>query len=321
MGKLSNILITGSRGNIGSHLADALEENGHKVIHYDIKDGNDILDFENFSKMSNSLDGIVHFAAVQRVITGFENPYKTIETNIMGLNNVLRIAMKSKAWVLFGSSKTVYGKPDKIPVKESADVNPSNIYSLSKLMSELIIKDFCKNYNFKGASIRFSTIFGSERDLLDRAIPTFMYKAIKNIDLKIENENRILDPAFIDDVTKVLAKIVEKLQSENAGFYDVYNMCSGNSIKIIDIVKMILEVAGSDAKIVGSTKERSYDRGDFVGDPSKIKNLFDFKATPLEDAVRIYYKRFLELVKNNKLDQSEIDFMLNYYKRDKKPKV
>lgn len=309
------ILVTGSKGFIGSHLADALIKKGYEIVQYDLKDGNDVLDLENIKLRGKGVGGIVDFAAVQRVITGFYYPFKTIETNIMGLRNVLEVAMENKAFLLFGSSKTVYGKPEKLPVKEDDPKNPTNIYSLTKLVSEMIIKDFCRNYNLRAAIVRFSTVFGSERDLLDRAIPTFMYKAIKNIDLKVEDPERALDPAFIDDIIPCLVKLIEKLKNEKEGFYDSYNMVSGNDFKIKDIVKIILEITNSKAKIIETTGERSYDFGAFTGDYSKIKEQLGFKPTEFKTAMKIYYKRFLNALNTDKIKQEDIDYMLSYYDR------
>lgn len=309
------VLITGSRGFIGSHLADALEEKGHEVVHYDLKDGNDVLDLEKMRKMGRGVDGIVDFAAVQRVITGYNNPLMTIDTNINGLKNVLDVATENKAFVLFGSSKTVYGNSETLPVKENDPKNPTNIYSLTKLVSEMIIKDFCKNYNMKAAVVRFSSIFGSERDILDRAIPTFMYKSINNIDLTIQDPERTLDPTFIDDIIPCLVRLVEKLDKEEPGYYDSFNMASGNDVKIKDIVSTILEITNSKAKIVGTTGSRSYDFGGFVGDPTKIKQTLGFKETDFKNALKIYHKRFLDALENDKFKQEDIDFMLNYFNR------
>jgi len=309
------ILITGSKGFIGSHLADALIKKGHKIIDYDLKDGNDVLDLKNIKEKGKDVDGIVDFAAVQRVITGFNYPFKTIETNIMGLKNVLEVALGNKAFLLFGSSKTVYGKPERLPVKEDDPKNPTNIYSLTKLASEMIINDFCRNYKLRAAVVRFSTVFGSDRDLLDRAIPTFMYKAIKNIDLKVEDPERTLDSTFIDDIIPCLVKLVEKLKNEKEGFYDSFNMVSGSEFKIKDIVEIILEIVNSKAKIIETTGARSYDFGAFTGDCSKIKEQLGFRSTEFKVALKIYYKRFLDALNAGKFKQEDIDYMLNYYNR------
>lgn len=311
------VLITGSRGFIGSHLADALEKLGHTIIHYDLKDGNDVLDAQKLKKMAKGVDGIVHFAAVQRVITGFHTPFKTIETNIMGLSNVLEAVQENHGFLIFGSSKTVYGKPERTPVHESDPKNPSNIYSLSKVVSEMIIKDFCKNYNLRAAVVRFSTAFGAEDDLLDRVIPTFMYKAIKGIDIIIEDAERAVDPTFIDDITPVLVRLVEKVKREKDGFFDDYNICSGDSVKIKDMAEMIIAITNSKAKIVKYMPSRTYDYGNFYADPSKIKEQLGFKATDIKTAMKIYYKRFLTALNANKFSQEDIDFMLSYYKRGK----
>ncbi len=311
------ILITGSRGFIGSHLAPALIKKGHEIIHYDIKDGNDILDLKKLKEMGRGVDGIVDLAAVQRPLTGFHYPFETIRTNIMGLNNVLEVAMENKAFLVFSSSKTVYGKPEKLPAKESDSKNPTNIYSVTKHASEMFIKDFCRNYGLRAIVVRFSTIFGDGNDLLDRAIPTFMYKAVKDIDLIIQDAERILDPTFIDDIVPCLVKAVEKLKDAEEGFFEDYNFAAGYPMKIREIVELILKIANSKAKIIKTMEARKYDFGGFYGDPSKIKIDLGFKFTPTEEAMKIYHKRFLEYLNAGKFSQKDINYMLSYYDRKK----
>lgn len=312
------ILITGSRGFIGTHLADALTKRGHEIIHYDLKDGNDVLDIKNLKEKGKGVDCVVDFAAVQRPLTGFDYPFKTIETNIIGLNNVLQVAMENKASLLFSSSKTVYGKPERIPVKESDPKNPTNIYSLTKYVSELIIRDFCKNYGLKSVVVRFSTIFGDGDDLIDRAIPTFMYKAVKNIDLIVQDPERTLDPTFIDDITPCLVKIVETLKDKKEGFFEDYNLAAGNPMKIREIIDLLLRITRSKAKIVKTLEPRKYDFGEFSGDNTKIKEQLGFKPTDLENAMKVYHKRFLDALNSGKISQKDIDYMLSYYDRIKK---
>ncbi len=306
------ILITGGLGFIGSHLADALKAKGHEVIVYDLKAGENILDVEKLKQKAKGVDGIIHFAAMQRVILGFRKPFDAIEHNVMGLSNVLNAALENNAWVLFGSSKTVYGQPKKLPVKEGDEKNPTNIYSLTKYVSEMILNDFCRNYGLRAAVVRFSTIFGSERDLLDRAIPTFMYKAISNIDLVVEDPERTLDPVFIDDLIPALMGMAELLSKSGKGFFDDFNAVSSQPVRIIDAVNLILKITNSKAKIIGTKPPRSYDFGNYAGDNSKIQKL-GFKAMPLESALKIYHQRMQAALQTGKYSKEEIDDMLKYY--------
>ncbi|MHA1479666.1 MAG: NAD-dependent epimerase/dehydratase family protein, partial [Promethearchaeota archaeon] len=117
------ILITGSSGFIGSALKRLLEEKGIEVIPFDIKDSplDDVRDFSALQSKVLGIDGIVHLAAVSRVKIAYDNPLECINTNIGGIINVLESVRlihsdNNFPWVIFGSSREVYGESAILPV-------------------------------------------------------------------------------------------------------------------------------------------------------------------------------------------------------------
>ena len=139
------ILITGSSGLVGSALSLALAARGVDVVGLDLEASGaaqgDVRDRERLRRAMGDVDGVVHLAAVSRVAWGERDPARCWATKIDGLRNVLEIAAASngRPWVVFASSREVYGQPARLPVTEDWDPRPINVYGLSKAEGEGLV--------------------------------------------------------------------------------------------------------------------------------------------------------------------------------------
>jgi len=158
-----NILITGGAGFIGKTLANKLFEQATSTTTMDIiKNDNFLVATDKIihiqgdvcdpsimtSVFSNQIfDGIVHLAAVSRVIEAENNPDKCWRTNVGGVKILLKAIEQSaqKPWLIFGSSREVYGEAQSLPVKESDAKKAVNIYGESKIEGERLFTDFAQN--------------------------------------------------------------------------------------------------------------------------------------------------------------------------------
>ncbi|GAG77027.1 unnamed protein product, partial [marine sediment metagenome] len=150
------ILLTGSSGFIGSALKQLFEEKSIEIVPFDIKDNpiSDVRDFNVLQSKTVGIDGIIHLAAVSRVKQAHENPLECIETNIGGIVNVLESARTllsedKRPWVIFASSREVYGEPAKLPVYETSNRKAINVYGVSKLSGEELCKVYTEDYGLK----------------------------------------------------------------------------------------------------------------------------------------------------------------------------
>lgn len=130
------LLLTGSSGLIGTALTKALGSNGMEVFCFDktqvTRDGQH-LDVRNTSHVAQALaecDGVVHLAAVSRVIWGERDPQLCRSVNIDGTRTLYKAAAASprRPFVLFASSREVYGRPDRLPATEDMPLKPLNVY-------------------------------------------------------------------------------------------------------------------------------------------------------------------------------------------------
>ena len=79
------MLVTGSEGLIGKELSGKLREKQIKVVGYDIKNGQNILDQKSLEKIICDVDGVIHLAAISRVVAGYNDPYAAVMTNVIGI--------------------------------------------------------------------------------------------------------------------------------------------------------------------------------------------------------------------------------------------
>ncbi len=138
------ILITGSKGLIGTALKYTLRSLGFEILgvdnqfDHDHPEYGDILSTSCLFSAAKNVEGIVHLAAISRVIFAEKNPDLCWKTNVEGTKNVLDAAISStkKPWILYASSREVYGQQKKLPVAECAPLNSVNIYGESKIEAE-----------------------------------------------------------------------------------------------------------------------------------------------------------------------------------------
>ena len=174
-------LLTGGAGYIGAHTAIEFLNAGHQVIVADnfansspkalervqLLTGKsvdiyevDLLDKAQFRKIfeAQPIDGVVHFAGLKAVGESVEKPVDYYHTNIVSSLNLLQAMLDfNVGQLVFSSSATVYGEPEKMPIDESTAVNDAtNPYGRTKLMIERIIEDVCKaNPGFNAARLRY----------------------------------------------------------------------------------------------------------------------------------------------------------------------
>ena len=297
---MRKVLITGGAGFIGSNLIESLIKGENYIIyvldikeepkklenveskityiHGDVRDRKLILDLFN----TYHFDGVIHLAAISRVIWGEENPNLCVSTNVGGTRNIAEAMaiVKNRPWIIFGSSREVYGEPSSLPVSEKFPLKPINVYGRSKATGERIIGEFSEKYNINAIILRFSNVYGNEKDILDRVIPKFILRALDDKDLRINGGNQKFNFTFIDDTVnsiKLAMKYLDKKKYENAHVFDYFHILSGKPTSIVTLTEKIIEYTESKSKIV-FTPRRNYDVDVFYGDPTKAIEKLKFKA-------------------------------------------
>ena len=276
------ILITGSAGFIGSELKQFLEKKQIEVIPFDIKDDPkyDVRNFEMVQEYVSDIKGIIHLAAISRVIIAQEQPYECISTNIGGVSNVLEAARTNDIhpWMIFGSSREVFGEPEILPVSENSPKNPINIYGLSKITGEQLCETYTKYYGLKIRILRFSNVYTSTKDHLDRVIPKFILRALNNQDLYINGSGEEqFDFTYISDTIQGVWGCIKEIEKNKNSLND-FNLSIGTPVSLKKLAEIIIEKTNSRSKIKFN-KSREYDVNHFYATPQKAKQYLEFKPS------------------------------------------
>ena len=275
--KDKNIIITGGAGFIGSKLAKELIQKGVKITIFDnfitgnmnnlkeIQGDINLIkgDIKNYDAVRKSLEGqdiVVHEAfPYAKVSQSIEHQY--IEDSYIGTFNILKASLyENIEKVIYGSSVAVYGQQQYLPLDENHPITPNYPYGVSKYACEKLCASFSKSYNLNTVSLRYFNVYGPfYTNLSHSAVLTFMKCVLNNEPPIIYGDgNQTRDYTYIDDiVTGTVLAIVKKTKPG-----DVFNLGSGQSVRIIDLAQKIIDVSGKNLKPKYATEKeyRHFDK-------------------------------------------------------------
>lgn len=305
------ILITGSAGFIGYHLAlKILKSKKYKVFGIDNLDNyysvklkkkrlqilkkfrnfkfkkTDILKekkIQNFFK-KEKFDIVFHLAAQAGVRYSIINPRKYMQNNIQGFFNILEAAKDNKIKrIIYASSSSVYGDCSIFPLKESQSLKAKNLYSLSKDFNEKLSLIYSNFNNLNLIGLRFFTAYG-EFGRPDMMMMKYISCKLKGKPFFLYNfGNHFRDFTYIDDITEILNRLIKvRIKGKN----EIYNVCSSKPVKITKVLKIIDKYLPNKSII----KKISMQKADVLktfGSNNKIKKITKFrKFTSIEKGIK-----------------------------------
>lgn len=279
-----HFLVTGGAGFVGSHLCEALLEQGHRVTVIDdlstgsLKNIESLLDHENFQFVRSSItqeivldrlasqsDIIVHLAAAVGVQLIVDRPVHTIETNVMGTEAVLKAALRYRNKVLLASTSEVYGKGSKVPFSEEDDVllGPTSkcrwAYSASKMVDEFLGLAYAKEYGLEVVVFRlFNTVGPRQSARYGMVIPRFIRQAIRQESLTIHGSGE--QRRCFCHVRDVVRGIIS-LSEDDRAIGEVFNIGGEEEISMLELAQKIRSLCKSRSELKKLTYEEAYGPG------------------------------------------------------------
>lgn len=266
---MKTIAITGSSGFIGQHLVKRLQNERCKVIALDIKDGVDLLSEEMIGRIEK-FDLLIHLAARSFVPDSYKQPLTFFKTNYLLTLHALEMCRANRAPVIFFSSY-VYGRPQYLPIDESHPTDGFNPYAQSKLICEELCRAYNRHFDLPIIIVRPFNIYGPGQD--DHFLITKIVKMAQLGKVMLEDPSPRRDFIFIDDVVL----FVEKLLYSKLDHYNIFNIGSGESHSIQNIIDILHEKY--DFEVSFSNIVRPNEISETRCNPTKAKNLLQWVPT------------------------------------------
>ncbi|MEP7121180.1 MAG: NAD(P)-dependent oxidoreductase [Byssovorax sp.] len=286
---MSRILITGSAGLVGRALRSALAARHDDVVGLDLQaneaERGDVRDSPRVDAAVRGCVGIIHLAAVSRVIWGERDPEGCWSTNVDGLRNLLSAAEQAPRppWVIFASSREVYGQADAFPVTEAAPLRPVNIYGRSKERGEALLSE-ARTRGLRAAVIRLSNVYGRTRDHADRVVPAFARAAALGEPLRVEGADHTFDFTHLDDTVRGIVSLVDLLRAGRDAPGPIH-LLTGQPTTLGELASLAVALAGSRASITQAAP-RTFDVERFHGDPRRAQEVLSWAPrVPLREGL------------------------------------
>jgi nucleoside-diphosphate-sugar epimerase len=276
------ILITGSCGLVGTALANRLRSLGAELRFLDLNASGeahgDVRDLDRVRRAVEGCDGVVHLAAVSRVIWGEQRPEECWETNVGGLRNVLASAAEAldKPWVIFASSREVYGQPSHLPANEDCPLRPVNVYGRCKVEGEHLVRA-ARSDGLRACTVRLSNVFGSPLDHVDRVVPAFAQAAAFGNELRIDGADHTFDFTYVDDVVAGIATLTELLRVERVAPPPIH-FVAGVPTTLLQLAELAIGLANSQSSI-RYAEPRDFDVAQFFGSPERASRILGWRPT------------------------------------------
>lgn len=264
------ILVAGGGGFIGFHLCKKLLSNKSKVVCIDnLSTGSqknidelssdekfrfiqkDVCDTDLLEKVEGQkFDEIYHLASPASVTYITDHPVEAALANSIGTKNLLQIALKNKAKLLFASSSEAYGDPKEHPQKESYRGNVNSVgvrsgYDEGKRFGEALCMAYHRELGANSRIVRIFNTYGpNSRKDDSRVIPAFVNAALENKPISVHgNGTQTRSFCYVSDMVEGFIKVME------GGLAEPINLGNPKEYKIIDVANMIVSFIGSSSKI------------------------------------------------------------------------
>ena len=311
------ILVCGGAGYIGSHTCVALAEQGYRIVVADNFANSsprvllrlqriigapvecERVDVRSKSALKrlfarHRFDAVMHFAALKAVGESCTDPLSYFDNNINGTVNLLQAMRESGVHrLVFSSSATVYGDPERVPVTESAKLDVTNPYGRTKLVMEQLIGDLCAAHgNFLAATLRYFNPVGAHPSGLigedPMGTPNNLMPYICQVasgrrdklsvfggDYPTPDGTGIRDYIHVTDLAQAHVDALTYLIGENRSL--TVNLGTGRGVSVLELVRAFEKASGRRIpyEIVA---RRPGDVAQVYADPSRAQTLLGWRA-------------------------------------------
>jgi UDP-glucuronate 4-epimerase len=268
------ILVTGTAGFIGSHVAHSLLDDGHEVLGFDnfndyysvdLKEARhaklesregytgvrgDLFDHDDLEALfqNHDLDRVCHLAAQAGVRYSIQNPFAYQQANLSGHLNILECCRQFEIpRLVYASSSSVYGGNKKVPFSEDDHVDhPVSLYAATKKANELMAHSYTHLYGFQSIGLRFFTVYGPW-GRPDMAYWLFAEAMLENRSIKVFNHGDMKrDFTYIDDIVQ---GVKSALFTDGLEQYEIFNLGNNRPELLMDMIQYLGDALGVEPQM------------------------------------------------------------------------
>jgi dTDP-glucose 4,6-dehydratase len=262
---MTTVLVTGALGVIGNHLTRLLRANGYTVIGADlqIRDYSDyvradVTSFEDLHRIGkqHEVDVVIHMAGEVGRLVGEMHPQRMVYVNDVGATNVIQFCLEHEARLVYFSTSEVYGRllDAGLPVTESQIADEAsafvttNVYAMSKLFGEALVKHFVDNYGLNAVAVRPFMVYGPGEtpSAWRSAICNFVHASRHGQPIRVHN-GTVRSWCYIDDFVDGIRILTEQ---KATGGYEAYNVGSDEYLTMEEVARTICEELGASQDLV-----------------------------------------------------------------------
>jgi UDP-glucose 4-epimerase len=262
---------------------------------------------ENVFSNNSGISAIIHFAAYKAVSESVRKPLEYYYNNLVSLVNLLEMMkIHSISGMVFSSSCTVYGQPEKLPVTEDAPLQPATSpYGNTKQVGEEIIRDTtCAEKNIKAIALRYFNPIGAHPSgligELPRGVPENLVPFITQTAYGIRDELKVFgddydtpdgscirDYLHVVDLARAHVVAVQRLlEGRNRKYFEVFNLGTGKGVSVLEAINSFERVTGVKLKYT-ITDRRPGDIEKIWADPSLANSELGWKTeSTLDEALK-----------------------------------
>lgn len=298
---MSNILVTGGAGYIGSHACKALSQTGYTPICYDnlerghawaVKWGplerGDILDRKRLDEVfqKHKPEAVMHFAGYISVRESVTNPDLYYHNNVTGSQTLLEAMLEyGMDKIIFSSSAAIYGEPQHLPIKESHPLYPASPYGENKCEVEKMLQKYDEDHQIRYIALRYFNAAGADPDneigeshypethliplILDVAAGNRSEITIFGDDYNTQDGTCIRDYIHVSDLADAHVLAMNLLEKGSTSKY--YNIGTGVGFSVNDVISKAKEITNKEIPVVIGPR-RHGDPHILIGSAEKIKN-------------------------------------------------
>lgn len=261
---MSKALVLGANGFIGSHLVDKLASDGHEVRAFDRFGSNepqfnnnqnveifrgDYLNTGDLTEALKDIEYVFHFISTTTPATAENDPIVDIDTNVHMSVELFKLCVESKIKrILFASTGgAIYGENNGEPLKETDPTLPVSPYAIGKLAIENYLRYFRVKHHLDSTVFRISNPYGERQPFHRRqgVIPIFLENIYRGNPITVLGDGSMTrDYIYVKDMVSMISAVFEK-----DSLKDVYNLGSGTSTSLSEVIGVAEEVTGRDVSI------------------------------------------------------------------------